>query len=58
MLGCGPGGIQGAILLVLVPQRVCELMGDIIVVTTGLRAHHFRRQPCAPFWAAFLSAGA
>lgn len=38
MLGCGPGGILGGILLVLVPQCACEPMGDIMVVTTGLWA--------------------
>lgn len=58
VLGCGPGGTLGGILLVLVPQRACELMGDIMVVTTGLRAHPLGRHPCVPFWAAFLSAGA
>lgn len=37
MLGCGPGGTLGGILLGLVPQRVCELMG-LMAVTTGLQA--------------------
>lgn len=59
MLGCGPGGILGGILLVLVLLRACELMGDIMVVTTGLWAYHLGGQPLCPLlWAASLSAGA
>lgn len=59
MLGCGPGGILGDIFLVLVLQRACELMGDIMDVTTGLWACHLRGQPlCLLLWAASLSAGA
>ena len=36
MLGCGPGGILGHVNLVLVPRHVCDLMGNIMVVTTSL----------------------
>lgn len=45
MLGCGPGGILGSI-LVLAPQYVGTLMGLIIAVTTGLWAYRLRKQSC------------
>lgn len=54
MLSCGPGGILGIFLLVLVPQCVGTLMGLIIAVTTGLWAHRLRKQSLYPLWMAFL----
>lgn len=46
-LAVGLVGSGAHILLVLVPQHMCELTGDIMVVTAGLWAHRLRRQPCA-----------